>query len=138
MAWYKLYSRLSKQCLIANNLRINDNLNPNPEEVSVEAEIDGGEKLSNASTDQGKTGVAEPQKLPDSLKQSPSIIMPVNFYKFEHAATVTSLISHIRETQKKSSEPLYTGISCGFNESEDTFLSDLVNKQCVLFFCGII
>ena len=49
--------------------------------------------------------------------------MPLNFYKYENAMTVTNFISTIKDNQTKK---LLSGLSCGVNESDDSFLTDLV------------
>ncbi len=56
-------------------------------------------------------------------KHTPSVIMPLNFFKFENANTVTSLVGQLKDNQNKK---LLTGLSCSANEPEDSFLTDLV------------
>jgi uncharacterized radical SAM superfamily Fe-S cluster-containing enzyme len=56
-------------------------------------------------------------------KFTASVTMPLNFYKYENAMTVTNFISTIKDNQTKK---LLSGLSCGVNESDDSFLTDLV------------
>ena len=49
--------------------------------------------------------------------------MPVSFFKYENSANVTSLINKIKDNDDKK---LYHGLSCSSNETDDSFLSDLV------------
>lgn len=47
----------------------------------------------------------------------------VSFFKYESTITMTSFIDQIKENKDKG---LYNGISCSYNETDDTFISDLV------------
>lgn len=49
--------------------------------------------------------------------------MPVSFFKYENSANVTSLINKIKDNDDKK---LYHGLSSSSNETDDSFLSDLV------------
>ena len=55
-------------------------------------------------------------------KSTPSVQMPVNFYKFENATTVTNLVGQLKDNQNKK---LLTGLCCSTNEPDDSFLTDL-------------
>lgn len=55
-------------------------------------------------------------------KYTPSVQMPINFYKYENATTVTNLIAQLKEIQTRK---LLAGLSCSANESDDSFLADL-------------
>ncbi len=61
-----------------------------------------------------------------SINYSP-LNMPVTFFKFESTITVSSIVDQIKENKNKG---YYSGISCSYNETDDTFLSDLV---CFLY-----
>ncbi len=51
------------------------------------------------------------------------ILMPLNFYKFESSLTLTDFINNTNEMKEKK---LMNGVSCGLNETVDSFLADLV------------
>jgi hypothetical protein len=55
--------------------------------------------------------------------------MPVTFFKFENTITVSSVIDQIKENRNKGN---YSGLSCSYNETDDTFLSDLVSFYFML------
>lgn len=129
LSWYKLYSRVSKTCLIANSLKINDLAEANmssSNDDNVDDEIKNIEKLDSANN----KIPPDQSKIPESLKPTPTIIMPVSLFKFENSANLTSLISKIKENDEKK---LYHGLACGPNESEDGFLSDLAVGNQVSF-----
>lgn len=112
MAWYKLYLKISKYCLIANNIKVNDNFDKN--------ELNKNERGDEKTTEliSKETKIME-QLNPESLK------MPVNFYKFENMITLSSLNQNFGENERRN---LYNGISCSFNETSDSFISDLVKQ----------
>lgn len=62
-------------------------------------------------------------KIPDVLKPSNSILMPVNFYKFQNATNVTHISNVLKENDEKK---LLNGLSCSLNENDDSFIADLV------------
>lgn len=105
IAWYKLYSRLSKYCLVANNFKFNDT-----EEKAEDTEI--LQAHSPIET-----------KLPEILRPPNSVIMPVNFYKFQNATNVSHISKIFKENDEKN---LMSGLSCGLNENDDNFIVDLV------------
>ena len=122
LAWYKLYSRVSKHCLIANTLKVNDLNETKQHDDNDDEEIKKIENL-NSEGKQDSNKIPDQSKILESIKPTSTIIMPVNFLKYENSANVTSFISKIRENDEKK---LYHGVSCSLNETEDSFLSDLV------------
>ena len=60
----------------------------------------------------------------ESNKTKHSLLMPLNFFKFENTITVSSLA---KQTQVHAGKKLAVGMTCGFNETDDSFISDLVN-----------
>ena len=111
--------------MVANTLKINDLNETKQHDDNVDEEIKQIEKLdAEGKTDSSK--LPDQPKLPDSLKTTQPIIMPVSFFKYENSANVTSLINKIKDNDDKK---LYHGLSCSSNETEDSFLSDLVKKK---------
>jgi len=99
------------------------NVNDFAELKATENEQEKKEKISleipsvKSSQDSSLSGL---QKLNIKLKT------PVNFYKFENTATVSSLIENVNTNRQ---ERLLSGLSCSNNESDDSFLTDLVRNQ---------
>lgn len=108
ISWYKLYLKISNYCLIANNIKVNDNFDNS--QVTTEN--------SDETTKDATNKIFE-------LLNARSLEMPVNFYKFENMVTLSSLIRRLNDCESKS---LYSGLSCSINETNDTFLSDLVTN----------
>lgn len=80
------------------------------------------------SDSQSKINESLNSKIKEIPKHTPTVIMPLNFYSFENATTVTSLVGQIKDNQNKK---LLTALTCGINEADDSFLTDLVSR---LFF----
>ena len=55
--------------------------------------------------------------------------MPVTFFKLEGTLTITDLVDQIKEINVKEK---FSGISSSYNETEDSFISDLVRKSSSL------
>lgn len=91
--------------MVANNIKLND-LENNSEEI---------ENL--------QANVPADTKIPEVLKSSSSILMPVNFYKFQTATNVTHIGNVLKENEEKK---LMNGLSCSLNENDDSFIADLV------------
>ena len=132
MAWYKLHARLSKHCTIASILKPNEQFNKKVSEKMMDSGRNeggaGGGKIAVALDSDSQSKINESlnsnsNKSKEIPKHTPSVIMPLNFYKFESANTVTSLVGQLKDNQNKK---LLTGLSCSVNEAEDSFLTDLV------------
>lgn len=102
LPWYKLYLKVGKYCLLGNHVKVNENIDAAV--VTKAAE--------NVDT-----------KIPDLLSPH-SLNMPVNIYKFENTITYTGLTNRLAENESKN---LLNALSCSQNETDDTFLSDLVS-----------
>lgn len=62
-------------------------------------------------------------KVPDILKPVNPIYMAVNFLKYDNSINVTGMCFKLKEIESKR---LYTGLMCNTNETDDSFISDLV------------
>jgi hypothetical protein len=76
------------------------------------------------------TGNIENQNRLHDLLNPSTLIMPVNFYKFENMITLSSLTRRLEENQSRN---LLNGLACSHSEtSNDTFISDLVRDGILL------
>ncbi|CAF0987210.1 unnamed protein product [Brachionus calyciflorus] len=116
IAWYRLNLRISKFCLLANNLRLSD--------------ISSHENKNSETSENNDVISPIDNKIPDILKPSSSLIMPVNFYKFENATNVTHIGGLLSDINEKK---LFSGLSCSLNETDDDFLADLAVGNQVKF-----
>ena len=114
ISWYKLLTRISKHCMIASTLKTNDFFNRNILKKMIEGETD--------SQQQDLENLQECEKMLLATKKS-LIPMPVNFYRYENSVTITSFIDQINENKAKC----LNGLSCNYNETDDSFISDLVS-----------
>jgi hypothetical protein len=78
-----------------------------------------------ASMLEAKEMHAEFNSVPESHSEEINLnpVMPLNFLKLDGPITISELISNATYFEEKA---LFTGISCNYNETNDTFLSDLV------------
>lgn len=122
LAWYKLHARLSEQCLIACTVKNSDHFDQTVANMVTERQSNNSnmEKIS----DVDETARTEINIIVTKPAAAPTIPinMPVNFYKFENTLTVSSLIEQVKENAAKGN---YSGMSCSYNETDDTFISDL-------------
>jgi hypothetical protein len=128
LAWYKLHARISKQCTVASILKPNEHFNKKLSEKMMDSGRNDGVKVPAALESDSQSKINESlnsnsNKTKEIPKHTPSVIMPLNFFKFENANTVTSLVGQLKDNQNKK---LLTGLSCSTNEPEDSFLTDLV------------
>ena len=124
LAWYKLYSRLSEQCLIANTVKNSDLFDFKVSElVNNETHFNLGGLPEHRLSKDCELSSSKITDINIAMKPYAPLTMPVSFYKFENTTTVTNLIEQFKEGSNKN---ILNGLSCGFNETEDTFLSDLV------------
>ena len=137
LAWYKLHARLSEQCLIACTVKNSDHFDQTVANMVTERQSNNSnmEKIS----DVDETARTEINIIVTKPAAAPTIPinMPVNFYKFENTLTVSSLIEQVKENTAKGK---YSGMSCSYNETDDTFISDLVSIlkfSLDQFFCHI-
>jgi hypothetical protein len=93
---------------VANNLKSPEHLDEKSEKLLNELQLKGADVSKVVS-------LVSPPQLPPS--------MPVNFYKYENKVTVTGLARLLRDNR---SGGLVNGLSCSVNETEDSFLADLV------------
>lgn len=143
VAWFKLYLKVSSYCLIANNIRVNDNFEIATSSHVVKSEANLADSADNVAHEHHKsenynqtvessqqlelqTTARESNRVLELLNPR-SIEMPVNFYKFENMITLSSLM---RRLDKTIDQNLYAALSCSQNETNDTFLSDLVQFFC--------
>lgn len=129
MAWYKLYLKISNYCLIANNIRVNDNFERSFHRYQPEANLESVDRPDQETVPESET-TRESNRVLELLNPH-SIDMPVNFYKFENMITLSSLVRRLDETSSKN---LYAALSCSSNETTDTFISDLVWCCFILYF----
>ena len=116
-----MYTRVCKSCLIAKTLKLNEHTSSTDSKTNIDEQAGEEVKKVEQLNAENKPDLV---KLPDALKNGgPPITMPVSLFKFENAATVTSLADKIKENDEKK---LYHGVCCGLNETDDTFISDLV------------
>ena len=119
MAWYKLYSRTHKQCIIANSLKVNDNSN------QVEKSLDALNTVNNEQNDENRqTDNKEATSVANKL------IMQLNFFKFENSTNVTNLNNKINEFNEKN---ILCGLAASYHETDDSFISDLVRKYYIYY-----
>jgi len=112
--------------LLANTLKINDLNETKQQDDNADEEIKQIEKLDAEGKNDSTSKLPDQPKLPDSLRPTPPIVMPVSFFKYENSASVTSLVNKIKDNDDKK---LSHGLSCSSNETEDGFLSDLVKNK---------
>jgi len=125
LAWYKLYSRLSGQCLIANTVKNSDFFDYKVSElVNNETHFNPSALPEHRLSKDGDISSSKITDINIAMKPYAPLTMPVSFFKYENTTTVTNLIEQFKEGTNKS---ILNGLSCGYNESDDTFLSDLVN-----------
>lgn len=123
MSWYKLHTRLGKQCLIASYSKLNDF----GELKLAESETSNieQEKKEKSSLEIPSTKSSQDSSLTELEKLNIKLRTPVNLYKFENTTTVSSLIESVNTNRN---ERLLSGLSCSNNESDDSFLTDLVRN----------
>ncbi len=124
MSWYKLQGRLGKQCFIANYSKLNNfaELKPTERETS-NTELD---KMDKNSLEIPSTKSSQDSPLTDLEKFNMKLKTPVNLFKFENTATVSNLIDSVNINRN---ERILSGLSCSNNESDDSFLTDLVGNR---------
>lgn len=110
LAWYKLYSRIHKQCLVSNILKVNES---STSAHQIEKSLENLNDDNNKPHDNNEEALNRPPN---------KVVMPLNFFKFENSTTVTGFNQKIEEMDEKS---IFSGLSLGINETDDAFLADL-------------
>lgn len=106
--------------MIGNNIRVNNNFDRNPAKKS-DANLET-DKIENLEQPEQTEQTSSSNRLIELLDPR-SNEMPVNFYKFENMVTLSTLIEKLDQSTNRN---LYTALSCNTNETNDTFISDLV------------
>lgn len=109
-------------------MRVNDNLEKN-EHLETRTGLEGDHVDNNENGLEAETNTARQNRLIELLDQR-SIEMPVNFYKFENMTTLSGVLRKVDNTHERN---LYAGLGCGLNETNDTFISDLVITKFLFF-----
>ncbi len=117
--WYKLQSKISNRCFVANNLRHAELVDRKSDELLNQLQ---------------EKSVPEVAKCAALVRPAHSTqpTMPVNFYKYENRTNVSNISKTLRENTADAS--LINGLSCGTSEHEDAFLADLVKTRFLLIF----
>jgi len=135
LAWYKLHSRVSKQCIVASSTRPNEQFNKKLNEKLIDSGRTNNEDAHGTNKVPGVLDSASQSKINESItnnsnktkeipKFTPTVTMPLNFFKYENATTVTNFTNLVKDNQAKK---LLSGLSCNVNEPDDSFLADLVH-----------
>lgn len=121
LSWYKLHTRISDQCLIACTIKNTDLFDKKISEIATDRNRQNNNSHLSANDDTARTEINIVVTKPTQSQYVP-LNVPISFYKFESTITVSSLTEQLQENSNKGN---FNGISCSYNETDDTFLSDL-------------